>query len=261
MPDRTLPTLKLHEGTAVWLGGSPEADTDIWFLHGFGDSHLCFREAFLHSIAEHMRIFMFDFPGFGASPPRPAGLTVEDAAQVWRSLIANCSGKRRIVLVGHSVAGIIATRTALMADRPPGLVISVEGNLTLADAYFSGQAAKFAEPESFYTWFRSTILETAKHEIFRQYSCSLELADPRTLWTLGRSVLDYPSPGRDFLSLTCPSIYYWDPASMTDDAKKFLAGYNLGQRKLEGLGHWPMVKSPCQFYAAVEEDVLRLLPG
>jgi pimeloyl-ACP methyl ester carboxylesterase len=255
-----LPMLQVHEGTAIWSGGSPLADTDIWFLHGFGESHLCFRDAFAHPIAKQTRIFLFDFPGFGASPPRPTGLTVEQAAQVCHDLIVNFSLPRRIVLVGHSVAGIAATRTALMPDCTPALVISVEGNLTLADAYFSGQAANFEEPESFYGWFQSRILERARDdEIFRRYSCSLQFSDPRTLWTLGRSVLSYPSPGQDFLSLTCPSIYYWDPGSTTDDAKEFLASRHLRQRKLEGLGHWPMVKSPSQFYAAVEQDVLSVV--
>jgi hypothetical protein len=159
------------------------------------------------------------------------------------------------------VAGIIATRTALMPDCAPALVISVEGNLTLADAYFSGQAANFGEPQSFYRWFCSMILERAKgDEVIRRYSCSLQFADPRTLWTLGRSALGHANPGRDFLSLTCPSIYYWDPASTTDDAKEFLAGHDVRQRRFEGLGHWPMVKSPSRFYAAVEQDVLSVVP-
>jgi pimeloyl-ACP methyl ester carboxylesterase len=262
MPDRTTLTLQAHEDVAVWSGGSPLADVDLWFLHGFGESHLCFRGAFAQPIAERMRIFLFDLPGCGASPPRAAGLTIEEAADVCRSLIVKLSSSRRIVLVGHSVAGIIATRTAQMPDYSPGLVLSVEGNLTPADAYFSGQAANFDEPESFYTWFQSKILEMAKHdEVFRRYSCSLQLADPRTLWTLGRSVLSYPNPGRDFLSLSCPSTYYWDPASTTDDTKEFLAGHSFRQRKLEGLGHWPMIKSPTQFYAAVEQDVLSIVPG
>lgn len=256
------PTLQVHEGTAIWSGGSPLADTDIWFLHGFGESHLCFRDAFAHPIAERMRIFLFDFPGFGASPARPRGLTLEEAAQVCATLIVNFSLSRRIVLVGHSVAGIIATRVASMPHCSPRLVISVEGNLTPADAYFSGQAANFEEPESFYRWFQSKIRERARDdEVFRRYSCSLQFADPRTLWTLGRSVLNFPSPGRDFQSLACPSIYYWDPASTTNDAKAFLAGNHIRQRKLEGLGHWPMVKSPCHFYAAVEQDVLSIVAG
>jgi pimeloyl-ACP methyl ester carboxylesterase len=256
MPDRSRPTLHVHEGIAVWSGGDPSADIDIWFLPALGDSHLCFRGIFSHPICQRMRALLFDLPGHGASPARSTGLTIEDAAIIWRDLIVRFSSSRRVVLVGHSMAGIVATRAAQMLDC--SLLISLEGNLTLADAYFSGQAARFDEPEVFHGWFQSRILEMAKDdEVLRRYSCSLEFADPKTLWTLGRSVLSYSSPGDDLLGLTCPSIYYWDPGSTTSESKAFLAAHTLRQRTLEGLGHWPMVTSPAQFYAAVEQDVLR----
>jgi pimeloyl-ACP methyl ester carboxylesterase len=256
MSDRWLPTLQMHDGIAVWSGGHPQASIDIWFLHALGDSHHCFRDVFEHPISQRIRVFLFDLPGHGASPARSAGLTVEQAACIWRDLIVHFSLSRRVVLVGHSMASIIATCTARLLHDSPTLLISIEGNLTLADAYFSGQAARFDEPEAFHAWFQSKILEMAAHdEELRRYSCSLQFADPKTLWTLGRSVLAYPNPGDDFLSLRCPAIYYWDPASTTHESNVFLIKHSLRQRKLEGLGHWPMVKAPAQFYAAIEQDV------
>jgi pimeloyl-ACP methyl ester carboxylesterase len=248
----------VHAGVAVWSGGDPSSEIDIWFLPALGDSHLCFRDVFKQPIAQHVRAFLFDLPGHGASPARAAGLTVEEAATIWADLVRHFSPSRRVVLVGHSMAGIVATRTAQLLDCSPSLVISIEGNLTLADAYFSGQAARFDQPEAFHAWFQSEILEWAKHdEVLRRFSCSLQFADPNTLWTLGRSALNCPNPGDDFLGLTCPSVYYWDPGSTTDESKAFLAQHSVRKRKLEGLGHWPMITSPAQFYAAVEQDVLR----
>jgi hypothetical protein len=112
------------------------------------------------------------------------------------------SSSRRVVLVGHSLASIIATRAAQLLDCSPTLLISIEGNLTPADAYFSGQAARFDGPEAVHAWFQAKIVEMAKHdEVVRQYSCRFEFADPKTLWTLGRSVLGYPSPGNDLVRL------------------------------------------------------------
>jgi pimeloyl-ACP methyl ester carboxylesterase len=258
MSDLSLPTLQVREGIAVWSGGHPLASIDVWFLHALADSHLSFREVFSHPISQRIRAFLLDLPGHGASPARPHGLTVEEAAEIWRELIVHFSSSRRVVLVGHSMAGIIATRAAQMLNCSPSLLISIEGNLTLADAYFSGQAACFDEPEAFYASFQSKILEMAKgDEVFRRFSCSLQFVDPKTLWTLGRSVLNYSGPGDDLLGLTCPTIYYWDPGSTTDESKAFLTKHSLRQRKLEGSGHWPMIKSPVQFYAAVEQDVLR----
>lgn len=250
--------LHVHKNVAVWSSGSELTDIDVWFLHAFGESSLCFRDAFVHPISQRVRIFLFDLPGHGASPALTAGLTVEEAAQIWCDLIVHYSSSRRIVLVGHSMASIIAVRTAKMLNCSPKLVISIEGNLTLADAFFSGQAANFDEPHSFYTSFLSKIVEMSKRdEVFHRYSCSLRFADAKTLWTLGRSVVNNQNPGNDFLSLTCPSIYYWDPLSSTEDSKRFLTEHSLRQRKLESLGHWPMIKASSQFYAAVEQDVLQ----
>jgi len=69
---------------------------------------------------------------------------------------------RRVVLVGHSMAGIIVIRTANRLQRPPALVIGVEANRTRADAYFTGLAAQFDEPAAFYAEFRARILRMSK---------------------------------------------------------------------------------------------------
>jgi pimeloyl-ACP methyl ester carboxylesterase len=248
--------LEVHHGVALWSAGDESADIDVWFLHAFADSHLCYREAYSHLLSERIRILVFDLPGHGASPPRRDGLTVEKAAQLWLDLIGSLSPRRRVVLVAHSMAGIIATRVAERLHPAPALVISIEGNLTSADAYLSGQAAQFDDADRFYASFESKVREmAARDEAFRRYSGSVCFADPRTLWTLGRSVLDYPAPGADYLRLGCPTIYYWDSESTTPDSRAFLERHDVRSRKTSGASHWPMTQAPSQFYAAVEEDV------
>jgi pimeloyl-ACP methyl ester carboxylesterase len=257
MSNRSPPTLHAHRGIAVWSGGLPSADLDIWLLHAFADSHLCFREAFAQPIAARARLLLFDLPGHGASPAREAGLTVDEAAELCCELIGHFSPARRVVLVGHSMAGIVATRAARMLDAAPRLVVSVEGNLTLADAYFTGQAAAFDDPEAFFAAFQSRILEMAERdEVMRRFSCSVQCADPRTLWTLGRSVLGCSQPGKEFAALACPAVYYCDPASVSAETGAFLAEHRVRQREFRGLGHWPMLASPTRFYAALEQDAL-----
>lgn len=249
--------LKVVNDTVVWIGGSGKADLDLWFLPGFGESHLCFRDAFGQEISSKARILLFDLPGFGASPARDKGLTVEDCADLWRMLIISLSGSRNVVLVAHSMAGIIATQTANLLDQAPLLVVSIEGNLTKADAFFTGQAADYKSPQEFYRAFSENVLELLKTgEVPMSYYSSLQFADPMTLWTLGRSVLKYEEPGEDFLNLGCPTIYYWDTESTSSDTKAFLLKSKLHQRKLNGLGHWPMIKSPDIFYSALKDDVL-----
>ena len=250
-------TLKVVNDTAVWIGGSDKANLDLWFLPGFAESHLCFRDAFSQAISSIARILLFDPPGLGASPARAKGLTVEDCANLWRELIISLSGSRDVALVGHSMAGIIATQTANLMDQPPSLVVSIEGNLIKADAFFTGQAADYESPQKFYRVFSENILELVKTgEVSMSYYSSLQFADPMTLWTLGRSVLEYEEPGEDFMKLECPTIYYWDTGSTSSDTKAFLSKSKLNQRKLNGLGHWPMIKSPDRFYSVLKDDVL-----
>jgi len=255
---RSRSTLHVHDGIAVWSAGRDAADIDVWFLHAFADSHLSFRDSCAHLTSERIRVFLFDLPGHGASPPRPQGLTVEEAVRASAGLVRKLSASRRVAFVAHSMAGIIATRVAQTLRPSPALIISVEGNLTLADAYLSGRAADFDDPVRFYESFRSRIREMAKlDDALHRYSCSVAFADPTTLWTLGRSVLDYPAPGADYLNVPCPSIYYWDPLTTTADSKSFLAEHDVRNRETTGVGHWPMVTSPAAFYGAVEQDVLK----
>jgi hypothetical protein len=154
------------------------------------------------------------------------------------------------------MAGIIATRAAARLRPQPSLVIGVEANLTPEDAYFSGGAAQFDEPAAFHASLRSKLVSLARRdECVRRFSCNLELADPLTLWTLGRSVAAQRDPGVAFRRLRCRKIHYWDAQSSLREAREYLERYRLPDRRLDGLGHWPMTRSPAAFYAAVAEDI------
>jgi hypothetical protein len=130
---------------------------------------------------------------------------------------------RAVVLVGHSMAGIIATQTAGLLGRLPSLVVSVEGNLIKADAFLTGQAAEYETPNMFYSALAAKLFVQVSEGVApMRYYASLQFADPFTLWTLGRSVLEYEEPGKDFRNLGCPTIYYWDIASISPETRRFL---------------------------------------
>lgn len=156
------------------------------------------------------------------------------------------------------MAGIIASRAATMLKRLPALVIGVEANLTRADAYFTGLALQFDEPAAFHAALRAKILRLARrdHTVHR-FACSLEFAEPLTLWTLGRSVFCQRHPGAAFRRLRCPKIHYWDSIGASPATCDYVARYQLPHRRLDHLGHWPMIKAPATFYAAIADDIAR----
>lgn len=245
-----------HAGVVVWTAGSPRAQLDVWFHPALGDSHLTFRQVFASRLLGCARVFVYDPPGHGASPPRPQGLTLSQAARCWSDLIQRFSRSRPVVLVGHSMAGVVASHAAARLRRAPAMVIGVEANLTPADAYFTGLAARFDEPSAFYATLRSRVLQMARKDAgARRFACSLEFADPMTLWTLGRSVFSLRDPGGAFRRLRCPKMHYWDRAGISKDARDYLAKHRLPNRALRGMGHWPMSTAPAEFYSAIATDV------
>nr|WP_255590431.1 alpha/beta hydrolase [Marinicella sp. NBU2979] len=162
---------------------------------------------------------MFDLPGFGASPARTEGLSIKACANVCSTLIDGVSKDRRIVLVGHSVGSIIMTETVGTLHIAPSLVVSLEGNLSATDAYFSGQAANYKEPHQFYQHFLKTVFNlTAEGIVPKSYFAGLRFADPLALWTLGKSIQNHPQPGVDFLKLKCPKIYYWNEETLSPES-------------------------------------------
>lgn len=245
----------VHDGVVVWMGGRSRAPLDVWFHPAFGDSALSYRHAFDSVLAESARVFVYDPPGHGASPPRLGGLTIDKCVRIWCRLIAQFSASRPTVLVGHSMAGIIATRVALRLQPQPALVVGVEANLTREDAYFSGRAAQFDKPAAFCASLRSQLHGLARRdECARYFISSLEFADAFTLWTLGRSVAAQRDPGAAFRGLRCPKIHYWDAQGAARHTREYIAHYRLPDRRLDGSGHSPMTRSPAAFYTAIAQD-------
>jgi pimeloyl-ACP methyl ester carboxylesterase len=260
MSDTSLPRLRLQAGTAVWSGGAPQGRLDLWLLPGFGDSHLCFSEAFNQPLATRARIHVWDLPGHGASPPQSAGLTVARAARLLRDLVADISGDRPVVLLAHSTAAVVAIVAAQLLETPPRLLINVEGNLTPEDSAWCSRADDFDSPASFVQNLHDEILAGASGQPAQsRYWRSLRLVDPRTLWSLCRSLLAYRNIGAAYLRLPCPAIYYWGAEVTSPGTRRFLEQYRPAQRRLEGLGSWPMVQAPAEFYRQVEEDMGRHL--
>jgi pimeloyl-ACP methyl ester carboxylesterase len=246
----------VHRGVAVWLSGSSNAAFDIWFHPAFGDSQLSYRHVFESALSQQARVFVYDPPGHGASSPRARGFTISEGARLWCELVARFSRSRPVVLVGHSMAGIIASEAAARLDRPPVLVIGVEANLTPQDACFTGLAARFDQPATFYETFRRQIRRMARRDVVvHRFACSLEFADPASLFRLGRSVVTRKDPGAAFRRLRCPKIHYWDSTRTSRATRDYIARYQLPNRRLDRLGHWPMLKSCEVFCAAIAQDI------
>jgi lipase len=138
--------------------------------------------------------------GYGANAETdPATITLAKQAEFVAQLVRTRFGCGPVHVVGHSVGGVVA---ALLASEYPELVaslISVEGNFTLKDAFWSASVARMnqAEAEAMLDtlrsdprgWLvRSGVSVTEEHiGVARRW---LSLQPASTLRAMGRSIVD-----------------------------------------------------------------------
>ncbi|MBI4196310.1 MAG: alpha/beta hydrolase, partial [Deltaproteobacteria bacterium] len=226
-----------------------------------GESGLSFREAFDSPLAKNFRLFAPDFPGFGVSPFQSRRGSLRGSTRLLGELIDQFSKGRPILLVAHSLGGIVGTWTVQERPKQVRAYISIEGNLTRSDTFFSGLAAKAKSAGKFYHFFKGQILAKARgHEELERYFASLRFADPRALIAWGRSGVEATGldrSGEEFAGLTCRKIYFWGEESMAHRSREFLRDKDIDHRCFKKCGHWPMIEKPKECYEAISEWLVR----
>ena len=111
--DRVI-TSRLNGGSGARLAIESIGPADapvIVFTHGWGADG---REwSYFRPLADRYRLMIWDLPGLGESGPIPDGYTMEKMASDLRSVV-NAAGDRPVLLVGHSVGGMLNLTYARM---------------------------------------------------------------------------------------------------------------------------------------------------
>lgn len=221
-------------------------------IAGFGDNSSMFQplqETRLHTIHE---LISFNLPGFG-SPRLSETTTLARLAEVVDDYAREIDSR---VIVAHSVASIVASLAALRPDSSIETVLSLEGNLTADDAYFSGTAADFDNPSTFRTHFLARLDSMVPDQpIIARYRDNVEQADPSALWELGtdaRRFSEQNVPG-ETLSQVPSAVYLYNPANVPQASLDWLKIHALPRVVLEGASHWASVDQPQQLSEKIIE--------
>ncbi len=236
--------IEIIEGIFVRRSG-PRKATKIICLHGFSDSGLMFLPLFKSDALRDFELIAVDLPGFGASPRKAGVGTVHEFAETVAALANAISPKQSVALVGHSIASAIAVAAAgILPSRVLG-ILSIEGNLTEEDAYFSGRAADWDDPTEFKTHFLGDIWALAQgQQILRRYYGGVVMADPQAMWDLGR---DAKRIGRDnaageaYRKLAIPNLYYWSRENTAKATQDYIASNKIAGLEFANASHWPTV--------------------
>ncbi|WP_425090879.1 alpha/beta fold hydrolase [Tropicimonas sp. S265A] len=215
----------------------------ILLIAGFGDNASMFEGLSGTHLARTHRLFPTDLPGFGA-PPLKSRTTLEALADVVAEKATEVGAE---IIVAHSVASIIASLAAQRSDCPVRVILSLEGNITAEDAYFSGTAANYDDPARFRIEFLKRLDQMAKDDpIIARYHQSVSEADQRALWQLGTDARRFSSrhvPG-DVLKSSCNVVYLYNPENCPETTLAWLDVNPIERIVLENATHWASVDQP-----------------
>jgi len=224
----------------------------LLFVHGLGESGLCFEALLEHQELADYHLLAPDLLGYGRSPwPTGDPLTLEEHADhlaTW--LRVRESGP--VTLVGHSMGGVLAL---LLAEEHPDLVaavVDVDGNKSPGDCVFSSQALEFSREEFLAAGFdalRDRVYTRGEQEgAMRGYYASLRLADPRAFHQNSAELVALSEPrelAARLAALPVPTVYLAGvPGGASDESHALLARAGVDVRNIEPSGHWPFLDQP-----------------
>ncbi len=237
------------------LGPADAALTLLW-VHGLGESGLCFERIALHPDLSSFCQLIPDLPGYGRSAWSGEPLPLDGQADLLARWLST-RGEKPVVLVGHSMGGVLGT---IFCERYPEVVrayVNVEGNLSPADCVFSGQAVRMDEArfvDGGFSKMRELIYaQGAELAAHRGYYASLRLCDPRLFHLNSRELVETSAReemARRLAELPLPAWYIAGrPAGVCDRSHELLGQAGIGPIILEPSGHWPFIDQRDRFAA------------
>jgi 3-oxoadipate enol-lactonase len=235
----------------------------VW-LHGLGESSLCFAAISRHPALHPFRHRLIDLPGYGRSPWPDEPYRLDEAATELASWLA--ADGEPAILLGHSMGGVLAQ---LLAERAPAqvrAVIDVDGNLSLADCTFSGKAAALPlaafVAKGFDELRNAVYTDGITRPPLRGYYASMRFADPRVFHRHALDLVELSAAedlARRLAALPMPSLYIaGSPEGASARSKELLVVAAARYKLIESSGHWPFLDQPDAFATAVSEFLTSL---
>lgn len=242
------------------------------FVHGLGESGLCFQEAFTYLDLLRWNIIVPDLVGYGRSSEASDYSFDSHLVRLRRVLDwafeQECSN-RNIALVGHSMGADLAT---LLCADPSGInfrdIVNVEGDITDCDLFISGEAVRAESEGRFTSWFRDDFCRRMiyqdlgpRYESVRRYHASLMFARPQAFLENARELYSRATTaeppyqnefGKLYCRLKLRKLFCWGDQSLSAESRLFLDQMGLANRRFEGAFHWPMIDRTAEFYPVID---------
>jgi pimeloyl-ACP methyl ester carboxylesterase len=262
----------------AFRASKPINKTTLLCLHGLGDSKRAFDELF-SSHKPNAGLLVPDMPGYGASADAAEeGIDFETYIELLLALLdSRCEGK--LIIVAHSMGGaigVLLARSALerqyRGDPPWQLsgLINVEGNLIVADQFFSCKAVAKSVDGVYEYWFAkfrqqiASRCQNSDDKSIERYHLALQEARPAAFLANSRELVtrsgevpknELNEIARTYLELPIAKIYCLGEKSHPPQTLEFLKIHDQLWRMFPGAGHSLMIDSPDEFNNLIEDFI------
>ncbi|HDS45961.1 MAG TPA: alpha/beta hydrolase [Methanomicrobia archaeon] len=228
----------------------------VVFLHGLGCSKRDFQAAFEYPALTEYTLLTFDLPGCGDSPyPETLALDIDDLVEITH-LVLSALQVKEIILVGHSMGGLVALLyTERFRNNVRGF-INVEGNLSAEDCFFSRRVA-----QSDFSGFTRTVftelkdrMKHAENSGFREYAADLEKADKKAYYDYSPSLVEYSDTGElldRYCALDVPKLFIYGAENRSLSYLPRLTERGCALGEIPASNHFPFHDNPTAFYHAI----------
>ena len=229
----------------------------ILYLHGLG----CSKEDFLGATStvdlQAYALVALDFPGCGnSSYHENMALGIDDLVEITNIFVSRLP-LGDLVLVGHSMGGLVALLYIEKYGRPVKGFISVEGNVASEDCFISREVTKYTLAEFKGAGFRNLRqkLSQVKNRGYQKYADTLErYSSPQAIFDYSPSLVDYSDNGnliQRFTQLEIPTVFIYG-----SENKGLSYIPHLREKGCEVVGvpksdHFPFHDNPRDYYGAI----------
>jgi pimeloyl-ACP methyl ester carboxylesterase len=237
--------------------------TDVWLIHGLGDAPRVWRGVRADPAFRRYRLIAPALPGLGGAAPLAKGRRGVHGLADWLTMqIASRSRGRRVLLVGHSMGGMIAT---LIAAHHPSLVagiVNVEGPLTSIDTDTSRKASRSADFPRWFRRFRRAV-KSPDSGAPAHYGKSVDEANPSTFLACARDIVAlarFNGMAKMYAGLAVLRFYYYGSAAngLSPSTVRWLEDNGLETVAFPKAGHWPMTECPAKFSRELSRSLRRM---
>lgn len=222
----------------------------VVYVHGLGESGLCFERLMADRRLGAWRQLAVDLPGYGKSPwpeqPLDFAATVERLID-WMTGLSLPPA----IVVGHSMGGVLGADLARRAPDRVRAFVNVEGNISLKDCTFSMDAAGF-DFATFVDAGRASLVDDIYGrgmgtetgcEALRGYYASLRMADPRQLHRDSVALVRRSRAetlAAETAAIEAPTRYVLGhPRGAGERSRSLLDEASVRWTAIEDAGHWP----------------------